>query len=435
MTPIESLRFQAETCPKHIAFISRFNIWTYERLMADAERMARALAARGVRQGDRVALHMGNIPEMAIAYYGCFRIGAIACPLGTRLKTAELRPMLRRLRPALYIGQAEFHPQIAGIEPEILASNSQFTVDDLPEVALSWATLLHDAPYKAVLRDPDIHSPAVLLTTSGTTGQPKFVTHTPATLSAIADAWAHLGFRRDLIAMHCVPMVHSSGLYTMLGCVRHGVPLVLLERFDPEAVLDAVEIHRCSCMLGLPFMYAALLESQRKRPRRVNSLRLCLTAGDVCPGRVQQDFPYSFGVPLHSFWASTETIGLTFSSRFGPVSRVAPGTEVRIADDKGKPVPRGEVGELLIRSPCVSVGYWEGPDQIKDATVAGWFRTGDFMRQGDGDELWFVSRKKDLIVRGGSNIAPVEIETVLKAHPAVRDAAVFGARTKFSANA
>jgi acyl-CoA synthetase (AMP-forming)/AMP-acid ligase II len=429
ITPIGALYRQVESRPKHVAFIAGEEIWTYQRLATEAERAARAFIARGVRPGDRVALHMANLPEMAVAYYACFRIGAIAAPLNNRFKPAELQLVLQRLQPALYIGQAQLYPQVAVIDPEILAPDARFIVGGAVEDgrAQPWANLFEDAADISILRDRHIDSPAVLLTTSGTTGEPKYVIHTPATLSAIADAWVHLGLEKEQVAILSSPFVHSSAFFTFLGCIRLGAPMILLERFDPDAVLDAIEAYRCTWMRGLPFMFAAMLESQRARPRKVDSLRLCTVSGDACPAPLQQEFPHVFGVPLRASWAATETFGsLTYGLRFGPVGRIVPGAQVRLVDDKGAPVPRGEIGELLVRGPNVSVGYWAGPGRIDDATSDGWFATGDLMRQGEGDDLWFVSRRKDLIIRGGSNISPVEVEHVLKAHPAVRDAAVLG---------
>jgi acyl-CoA synthetase (AMP-forming)/AMP-acid ligase II len=202
--------------------------------------------------------------------------------------------------------------------------------------------------------------------------------------------------------------------------------MILFERFDSDAVLDATEPHRCSWLIGVPQMYAAIVESQRTRPRRIDTIRFCLVAGDVCPPQLQQDFHDTFGVPLRSFWGSTETFGtFTFGLQPGPVSRPAPGTQFRLVDDDGEPAPRGEVGELLVRGSSVSVGYWSGPGEIS-VPSDGWFRTGDLMQEGEQSELWFVSRKKDLIIRGGSNVSPIEVERVLMAHPAVRDAAVIG---------
>ena len=222
-------------------------------------------------------------------------------------------------------------------------------------------------------------------------------------------------------------MVHATGLFTFLASVNCGAAMVLVERFDPEVVLDQIELHGCTWMLGLPFMYDALLEHQRKRPRNVSSLRHCICGGDVCPIQLQVDFEAAFGAPLRNFWAATEGCGsLRPGLQPGPVTRIAPGAQIRLVDDEGREVPRGEVGEFLVRGPYVTVGYWVGPDRIDDATRDGWYHSGDLMRQGEGDELWFVGRKKDIIIRGGSNISPVEVERVLLSHPLVRDAAVFG---------
>jgi long-chain acyl-CoA synthetase len=430
-TPITMLYEWANSRPKHVAFVARDEIWTYQRLATEADRVARGFLARGVRPGDRVALHMANLPEMIVAYYACFRTGAIALPLNNRFKTSELEQVLQRLQPALYIGQAHLYSAVSAIDSTILPLTARYIVgsgvDDAP--AQPWASLLEDtADNKSMPCVPEIDSPAVVLSTSGTTGQPKFVVHTPATLSAMSDACMDYGLQNDYVIGNFVPMVHASGLAVLLCWMRLGLQMILFERFDANAVLDGIEAYQCNWLLGLPFMYAALLERQWTQPRKVDSLRCCLTGGDVCPPQVQQEFPYAFGVPLRSIWAATEAMigSLTFGLQFGPVARAVPGAQIRLVDGVGVSVTRGEVGELWVRGPNVTPGYWAGPGRIEDPTFSGWFPTGDLMRQGEGDDLWFVSRKKDLIIRGGSNISPVEVERVLKNHPAVRDAAVFG---------
>jgi long-chain acyl-CoA synthetase len=428
MTPIGALHLRASERPDSVAFIGGDDVWSYRRLATATESFARALVGRGLRAGDRVALHMANLPELAVAFYACFRIGAIACPLNIRYKTAELLPLLDQLRPALYLGQAELYPQIASVQPDILASNARFIVGDAGEQsgAQPWDNLFAGISDRPLAQDPDVDMPAVLLTTSGTTGQPKFVAHTAATLSAIADSFLHLGFDEEQIAINAVPMMHVGGLATFLGCIRFGMPMVLFERFDPDALLEAIEPNQCSWLIGVPLMYSALLKSQRMRPRRVDTIRFCLVAGDVCPPQLQRDFPEMFGAPLRSFWGSTETFGtFTYGLQPGPVSRPAPGTQFRLVDNNGKSAPRGEVAELLVRGPSVAVGYWSAPSHVS-APSDGWFHTGDLMREGEEHEFWFVSRKKDLIIRGGSNISPIEVERVLMTHPAVCDAAVIG---------
>jgi long-chain acyl-CoA synthetase len=429
MTPIQGLHHHAEARPQAVAFIHDKEVWSYGRLAYEVERLACALVGRGLKRGDRVVLHMANLPELVVAYYACFRMGAIAAPLNIRLKSAELAPLMQRLRPALYIGQADLYPEVAAIDTSILAADRRFIVGgpvEYPRVQ-AWARLFGSCTGELNGADPDANAPAILLGTSGTTGQPKFVIHTPRTLAATVETAEHLAIDGDQIAIHALPMVHASGAFVMLACIRFGVPVVLFERFDADAVLDGIERHRGTWLLGLPFMFVALLERQRMHARNVGSLQTCLTAGDVCPIQLQHEFPFFFGVPLRSFWGATEAGGcLTYGPEPGPVSRIVEGAQVRLVDDRGVPVPRGKVGELVLRGPNVTIGYWAGPGMIEGAPRDGWFRTGDLMRQGEGDDLWFVSRKKDLIVRGGSNISPSEVEHALIAHPAVRDAGVVG---------
>jgi long-chain acyl-CoA synthetase len=429
MTPMNALLHQETTQPDGIAFVYDDVVWTYHDLLSGAERLSRAFLAHGVRPGDRVVLHMPNSPEMAIALYACFRIGAIACPTNLRFKTAELREVFQRLQPALYLGEEQLYSYVETIESEILAKEKRFVTgpSGVYKGAMPWWALLINSAPGRLPPEPDKDAPALLLTTSGTTGAPKFVTHTPATLSAIMEAMARADLDAVPIVHNACPMVHGTGLFTFLFSVSCGAPMVMVERFDPDAVLDRIELHGCTWMLGLPFMYDALLERQRKQPRKVSSLRHCKCAGDVCPVQLQGDFEAAFGVPLRNMWGATEVVGaLKDASQPGPVTRIAPGAQIRLVDDEGRDVPRGEVGEFLVRGPYMTVGYWVAPDRIDDATRDGWYHSGDLMRQGEGDELWFVGRKKDLIIRGGSNISPVEVERVLLSHPLVREAVVFG---------
>jgi long-chain acyl-CoA synthetase len=429
MTPTTALRHQAEIRPESTAFIIGDDVWSYARFAAEVDRLARGLVARGLRRGDRVALHLFNGPELAIAYHACFRIGAIAAPLNTHLKSAELDPILRRLRPALYIGQANLYAKVAGTDPMNLPVNARFLVDGgVTDLRVQpWTKLFTDVIGGSLPALVDTGAPALLLTTSGTTGEPKFVAHTLATLGKIAEGGQHLGFEGGHIAICAMPMIHAKGAFCFLSGIRHGEPLILFPQFDAEAVLDAIAPHRCSLMVGLPYMFAALYEAQRARPRRVDSLRLCLTSGDVCPLWLQERFPSRFGTPLRSLWGATETLGsLTYSLASGPVHRIVAGAEIRLIDDRGAPVPRGHVGELILRGPNVTIGYWNAPGRIDGLGKDGWYHTGDLMRQDEKGDLWFVSRKKDLIIRGGSNIAPAEVERVLVAHPAVHDAGVVG---------
>src|ERR1700743_3756931 len=218
ITPISALSLQSRKQPDAVAFVAGDDAWSYRRLATETERLASALLQRGVRPGQRVALHMANLPELAVAYYACFRIGAIACPLNIRLKTEELQPLLEQLRPALYLGQARLYREIAPIQADVLASDARFVVGRMnqPGEVQSWRDLLMGAEDRSIRHDPDVDAPAVLLTTSGTTGPPKFVAHALKTLSAIANSFSHLGFDKEQVAVNAVPMVHVGGLATFL---------------------------------------------------------------------------------------------------------------------------------------------------------------------------------------------------------------------------
>src|SRR5258708_11559505 len=431
ITPTGALVHQAQTRPKSAAFIFHEEVWTYERLAAEAGRLARGLAARGVGPGDRVAFHMMNRPEMIVAYYACFQLGAIAAPLRTAFKFAELAPILQRLKPALYIGEMSLSENVAPVDASILAPGKRFVVNGTFEDhgVQRWETLFDGDSDTNLSSSPALYKPAVLINTSGTTGQPKFVVHTPATLSETIDLIVkHWGFSDDDVMIEPLPMAHISGLLTFPSFIQFGAPFVLLEGFDADTALDAIESHRCTWCIGFPAQYAALLECQRVRPRNLASLRICLTGADVCPIDLQERITSIFGAPLYNVWGATEVVGsLTFGLQRGPVVRIAKGAQVRLIDENGADVAEGEAGELLIRGANVFDGYWNDPKATEESLRSGWYHTGDLMRRGEGDELWFVARKKDIIIRGGTNISPVEVEQALvAAHPAVEEAAVVG---------
>src|SRR5262249_31700251 len=152
--------------------------------------------------------------------------------------------------------------------------------------------------------------------------------------------------------------------------------------------------YRGSWLIGLPFMAIELVKRQRVQPRKIDSLEYCATAGDVCPEGVQAEFAALFDLPLHSVWGASEVIGvLIHGLQPGPVCRIAPGAQVRLVGDDGNDVARGECGEMLIRGPALAQGYWHSPGRLDPLAVEGWYHTGDLLRQGNQDDLWFVGRK------------------------------------------
>jgi long-chain acyl-CoA synthetase len=431
MTLGDILLHQAETRPKSTAFVFHEEIWTYERLAMEAERVARALAARGVGPGDSIALHMMNRPEMIIAYYACFQLGAIVAPLRTTLTFAEIFPLLRRLKPALYIGEKGPYANVDPIDASLLARTRRFVVNASPEDhgVQPWNALFGEATDTKLTFSSDPHAPAVLINTSGTTGQPKFVIHTQETLSeSVALMIKNWEFSAEDVMIVPLPMAHIGGLMCFLSFIQVGAPFILLQAFAAGTVLDCMERHLCTTYIGFPAHYASLIESQLRRPRYLASLRICFTGADTCPIDLQERFTSIFGVPIYNIWAATEAFGnLTFGLKPGPVVRIPKDAQIRLVDENDVDVANGETGELLIRGPNVFSGYWNDPQATEASMRGGWYHSGDLMRRGERDDLWFVSRKKDIIIRGGTNISPAEVEEALVAsHPAIVEAAVAG---------
>jgi acyl-coenzyme A synthetase/AMP-(fatty) acid ligase len=428
MTMLSALYRQAKTRPDDVAFFFGKERYSYQWLMTEVERYARALDAQGVRKGDRVMLHMTKLPEMAILFYACFRIGAIAAPVSVRLKTAELRPSLERLRPSLYLGDAQYYPAVAPIDSEILPAGRRFVVGTVDDPgAKPWSTLFEGRNAEKAFPDLAPDSPAVLQATSGTTGQPKFVMHSQATLLEAAKSFGQMHLSNKDIVVNPFPMIQPPGLAVFDLAIEHGAPVVLFELFDAAAMLDAIEMHRATWFGAMPSHYGYLVEAQQARPRDVSSLKFCYSAGDVLSPETEKQFEGHFGLPVRSFWAATETIGASIHGLQSGGFRSAASSKIRLVDDHDQPVPRGEPGEMLINSPSLALGYWMEAGRVNPIGVDGWYRTGDMVRQGEADDEYvFVSRKKHLIIRGGTNIAPAEVEHVLAAHPMVRDAAIIG---------
>ncbi|HEU0147689.1 MAG TPA: class I adenylate-forming enzyme family protein [Bradyrhizobium sp.] len=434
LTPNDALIHQAQTRPNDTAFVFHDVVWTYQKLATEAERLARALAARGVASGDRVAVHMMNRPEFIVAYHACFRLGAIVAPLRTAFTLGELGPILQRIEPTLYLGEVGLYGNVAGVDAKLLPPSRRFVLDGAKEDDKDdrgfqpWEALFAGSK-DAVLLPPEQDKPCVLITTSGTTGQPKFVMHTPATLAATVDLmithWDISG--RDSIVMP-LALAHASGLVCMSWYLRLGAPFVLQESFDADKMLDAMARHGATVSIGFPAQYAALVEAQQKRRRDLGKLRFCLVGGDSCPIGLQERVTSLFGAPLYNLWGASEVIGqLVYALRPGPVVRIINGAQVRLIDEQGNDVAQDEIGELLVRGDNVFKGYWNDEKATASALRDGWYHTGDLMRRIGGDELWFVSRKKDIIIRGGTNISPVEVEeAIVAAHPAVEQAAVVG---------
>jgi acyl-CoA synthetase (AMP-forming)/AMP-acid ligase II len=288
-SPIYALQSHAVHRPSDTAFWFGDDVWTYGRWASEAERLARGLVRAGVKKGDRVALHMFNRPEMLVAYAGCFQLGLTAAPLRTAYKAAELLPLLDRLQPAIYIGEAALYSNVANADASILPFDRSFVVDRTGDDGRvkHWEVLL-DEPGKGVPVVFDADTPAVLVSTSGTTGTPKLVIHTYATLSAAAAFVGGNLFRPSDIGMGQLAFAHMAGLVTSLSYLQLGVPFVVLRTFDVDAVLDAIDRYKCTVLVGLPSIYAALLDAQVVDAKLIDADGTEVTKGEIGEETAQQ---------------------------------------------------------------------------------------------------------------------------------------------------
>ncbi|CAE6746309.1 class I adenylate-forming enzyme family protein [Paraburkholderia aspalathi] len=429
VTLYELLIDSATARPHAIALIAGDDAWTYDRLTRYVRRLSQGLLIQGVKPGDRVALHLTNRPETVAAFYACMLTGVMAVPLNTRLTRAELEPQLRRLQVSLYLGQIELYGAIAGMDASILDADKCFLVDgsSLDTRARAWSELIEHHADEVPLAPVRLDEPALLLSTSGTTGEPKFVTHTPRTMCAMTQACQDIALKPYEVALIATPMMHGAGLFTTLATLATNGTCVLMDRFEPAAALDLIEQQRCTMLMWLPFMYSEAMAQQVARRRNVASLGTCLVGGDTTPPNLQEAFLRVFGVRMRNFLGMSESAGtFTYGFDTGPVCRAVDMDRVRLVDEEGNTVRRGEAGELLLRGPNVFIGYWLGPGRIDDARKDGWWATGDVMRQDEAGDFWYVARKKNLIIRGGSNISPTEIEHALTVHRGVSEAAIIG---------
>jgi long-chain acyl-CoA synthetase len=423
--------------PGHPAVVLGEQSISYKQLWTSARQYARVLREHGVDPGDRVALLLPNTPHFPLAYYGVLALGAIAVPVHALLRADEIAYVLKDSGARTLICAA---PLLAeGAKGAELAGVPIFAVMDgadaqIPRLDRLAATA---APVEAITpREPG--DTAVILYTSGTTGQPKgaMLTHLNLLMNVDTNVLTSFKLTNDDVILGCLPLFHTFGQTCAMNTgFRAGATLVLLPRFDGPAALDQLVTQKCTIFMGVPTMYVGLLAAARKDDRRPE-LTMGLSGGASLPLTVLEDFETTFGCPVYEGYGLTETSPVaTFNQRDWPtkpgtVGRPIWGVEVEIAasETEGQIVllHPGELGEVVVRGHNVMAGYLNRPEATAEVMVDGWFRTGDLGTKDDDGYISIVDRKKDMVLRGGFNVYPREVEEVLLRHPAVAQVAVIG---------
>ena len=414
--------------PDRIALHGAGTPWTYGLLRERAAAVAARLRAAGVGPGDRVLLVAPSVPEFAGAYYGIHAAGAVAVTANTMSTRPELEYVGTDAGVSLVLSWHEVTPA-----PEDAA-----TALGVPFWSLSddLAGLDADAPLDAPVAREDLDD-AVILYTSGTTGRPKGARLTHGNLIACAEIFAEvLEVAPDDRMGTALPLFHVFGQAVIMGtALRAGASLSVLARFDPVALLDLLRRDRLTMMSGVPTMWNALLHAPAGETDMEDfaTLRLAASGGAAMPAEVMNAFEERFGCVILEGYGLSETTGAaTFNGlhrerKPSCVGIALPRCAVEIRDDHGAEVPTGEVGEVHIKGPVVMRGYWNRPEATAEVlSDDGWLKTGDLgTADADGD-IRIVDRVKDLIIRGGYNVYPREVEEVLYEHPDVVEVAVVG---------
>lgn len=403
---------------------------TYRELLAAAAALADELREFGLQPGDRVALVLPNLPSYAVAFYGAQLADLIVVPINPLCKAREISYFLEDSGAKLifaHSGAGEVLSAAAGVR--IWECDDRAPVGLAAPVSESTATLQNAPRFNRRFDDT-----AVLLYTSGTTGKPKGaeLTHRNLTTNARTTAECITEIDENDVILGCLPLFHSFGLSCVLNAAIYRAACVtLIPRFEARRALDIMKRDQVTVFAGVPTMYSALLncpEEERDTPR----LRSCISGGASLPVEVLRTFETAFDCKILEGYGLSETSPAasfnvpTAERRAGTVGRALPGVELRVLDAKGAELPDGEIGEIAIRGENVMRGYWRRPEATAEAIVEGWFHSGDLgVRDRDG-YFSIVDRKKDMIIRGGYNVYPREVEEVLYEHPDVLEAAVVG---------
>ena len=401
---------------------------SYGELDERSARLATLLREKGVEPGDRVGVMLPNVPEFPVAYYGVLRAGGVVVPMNVLLKQREI---------AFYLEDSGARLLLAwhGFAEEARAGAAAAGAELVEVEPAAFAATLAGLEPTPGLVDTAEDDTAVILYTSGTTGKPKGAELTHLNLFRNADVSSRTTSEvaQGDVVLGALPLFHSFGqTVSMNASLKVGACLTLVPRFDPGEALATMQRDGVTHFYGVPTMYGALLHHPERESFDTSALRICITGGASMPVEVLRGFEDAFGAKVMEGYGLSETSPVACSNhpdrerKAGSIGTPIEGVEMRVVDEDDNPVEQGEVGEIAIRGHNIMKGYWQRPDATAEAMRGGWFHSGDMARTDEDGYFYIVDRKKDLIIRGGYNVYPREVEEVLFEHPKIREAAVLG---------
>ncbi|QQS00616.1 MAG: long-chain fatty acid--CoA ligase [Austwickia sp.] len=421
----QNLVESARRHPDRLALIQDEQRYTFAQFEHLTQIFAGHLRDKGFVPGDRLALSLPNITAFPLAYYAALRLGCVVVPMNPLFKPREVEYYLRDAGAKLLIGLPN---------PDTAAGAEAAGVEYLE---VTQVPALLGTPIEPVTEvvDRDDDDTAVLLYTSGTTGSPKGAELRHRNLNSNQEVAARtlLEVTDADTLMGCLPLFHVFGMTAAMNiCVATGACLTLLPRFEPVAALKIIERDKATVFLGVPTMYGALLAAQPQVQADVSSLRVCISGGASLPVELMRKFEAAFDCIILEGYGLSETSPVASFNhphserKPGSIGTPIEGVEMDLHSDDGSKTPEGEIGEIVIRGDCLMRGYWNKPDATAAAIRDGWFYTGDLATRDAEGYYSIVDRSKDMIIRGGYNVYPREVEEVLYTHPAVLEVAVVG---------
>ena len=405
-----------------------------------ANKFANALLARGIKKGDKVALLMTNCLEWLPVYFGVLRTGALAVPLNFRYTAEEIRNCVNTAEARMLVHGPEFTERVCEVRDEMAAESLIFVGDNCPEGAEGYWEMVRESLDTAPQVGINDQDDAALYFTSGTTGTPKAILHTHGNLvsACITENRHHLQTHEDNFL--CIPpLYHTGAKMHWFGSLIVGSKAVLLRGVEPRWILEAVSEERVTIVWLLVPWAQDILDAIEDGEVDVKDYELeqwrlmHIGAQPVPPSlirRWKKHFPNQLYDTNYGLSESTGPgcvhLGLENIHKVGAIGLPGFNWEALIVDDKGRPVPKGKVGELILRGPGLMKGYYKNPEATRSVLKDGWLYTGDMAKQDKDGFIYLVDRKKDVVISGGENIYPVEIEEFLRAHQDVKDVAVIG---------
>jgi long-chain acyl-CoA synthetase len=424
-----NLAATARRIPAHPAAVTDAATMTYADLHAESSRFATLLQRNGIGAGDRVGVMLPNIAAVPIAYYGIWQLGAIVVPMNPLLQGREVQFYLSNTAAKALLASPDFSQ--AATEGADAAGARLWVLDDAELARLSKDLPPFGAPVPRAPADT-----AVVLHTSGTTGTPKGAELTHESLGSNAEVVIRtlLHLTEDDVVLACLPLFHVFGMTcAMNAAIGAGATLSLMARFGAGKAIERIRRDGVTVLEAVPTMYSALLAVAETFPAAATAtLRTCVSGGAALPVRVLNDFEKAFGAMILEGYGLSETSpAVSFNHpgaqrKPGSIGTPVEGVQMRLVDENGAQVAQGMPGEIQVKGPNVMKGYWNLPDATAAAIADGWFSTGDIARIDEDGYYYVVDRKKDLIIRGGYNVYPREVEEVLHEHPAVAQVVVIG---------